>query len=261
MPVEWIRCIRMGEAMKATDFEVRHRLLLTVLLLWISYQVYVIDRLNITLYIVHLDPHHAGRGNAIYHAIYGFAALLIALGASLRTWASSYAVRGATHECSSKSNLICANGPYRYVRHPLYVGAFLVAIAIGCFESRLGFAILPVGAAILILRLVNREEADRAAEDQDAFQEYSRRVPRFLPLLRPRVPAGVENPDWSRAFRVETFAWGAFVTMVAFSIVLDDNIGSAFGLAAILAWGGSRFLMSGPRKDPKPNSDTGSAHT
>jgi protein-S-isoprenylcysteine O-methyltransferase Ste14 len=57
------------------------------------------------------------------------------------------------------SELLVADGPYRHVRNPLYLGNVLQAFGIGLMASRLGFAFLTIANTIFMIRLILREEA------------------------------------------------------------------------------------------------------
>jgi protein-S-isoprenylcysteine O-methyltransferase Ste14 len=51
-----------------------------------------------------------------------------------------------------------ADGPYRYLRNPLYLGAILIALGLGLTASRLGFGLLVGAITAFTLRLIGREE-------------------------------------------------------------------------------------------------------
>src|ERR1039458_6078090 len=53
---------------------------------------------------------------------------------------------------------LVADGPYRYVRNPLYFGNILLAIGFGMMASRVGCAILIVGMLVFVCRLILRSE-------------------------------------------------------------------------------------------------------
>ncbi len=99
--------------------------------------------------------------------------VLAVLAEAWRIWAA-----GTIH----KTEELTTGGPYAFVRHPLYVGSFLHAVAY-CFMSgrwQSFFFALPLfflvyGAA------VSTEEAMLRKLFGPAYDEYSRRVPRFVP--------------------------------------------------------------------------------
>ncbi len=75
---------------------------------------------------------------------------------------------------------LVTGGPFAFVRHPMYLG--LVAAGLGSFLlyqtwTALAYAVF----APFVLRRARREEQALAAEFGEAWQEYSRRVPAFLP--------------------------------------------------------------------------------
>jgi protein-S-isoprenylcysteine O-methyltransferase Ste14 len=101
--------------------------------------------------------------------------VLAILAEAWRIWAA-----GTIH----KTEELTTGGPYALVRHPLYVGSFLHAIAYclmsGMWQSFL-FA-LPI-FLVLYSAAVSTEEAMLRKLYGPAYDEYSRRVPRFVPRL------------------------------------------------------------------------------
>jgi protein-S-isoprenylcysteine O-methyltransferase Ste14 len=227
--------------MKATEFEFRHRSALNLIHFWIAFQAYSIDRTNVVWAFV---PWNNAHGALLARIIFGFGALLVGAAAAIRTWAAAYLRTDVVHDTKLHTETLVADGPYRYVRNPLYLGTFLLSIGLGLLASRLGFAILAVGAAIRILRLIGREEAELEKERGESFREFCRRVPRLLPSLRPRVPASGLKPQWGQAFRGEAFMWGFFITMVAFTITLQDRVAEILAGVTLGLW----FLQKGLRR-------------
>jgi len=114
---------------------------------------------------------------------------LIMAGEFFRIWGSGYL---------QKEQKLCTGGPYRMIRHPLYLGSLMIAA---------GFAILS-GSVLLWLLIILYftvcyyptivyEEDILAAKFSDDFKRYTAIVPAFYPTLK-LYP----DPDLSR-FSVE----------------------------------------------------------
>jgi protein-S-isoprenylcysteine O-methyltransferase Ste14 len=80
-----------------------------------------------------------------------------------------------------RGHTVCSTGPYRFVRHPMYVGIILIML---CFPLSLGslFAYIPA-SAIIILFIIRTSFEDRAlGQELPGYSEYSRTVRyRLLP--------------------------------------------------------------------------------
>jgi hypothetical protein len=122
------------------------------------------------------------------------------------------------------SSRLLADGPYRYVRNPLYFGNILLAIGFGLMASRIGFAILVLDMIVFDYRLILREEAGIAASQGDGFRAYCAAVPRLLPALRPKLPPGGAVPNWRGGLLGEAFMWVMAAAVVAFVITLNLNV-------------------------------------
>ena len=75
-----------------------------------------------------------------------------------------------------------ANGPYRYVRNPMFLGVFLTlgGEALVCGSPLLGAYLLAViGVAHLVVRVW--EEPRLAGRFGPAYRDYQRQVPRWIP--------------------------------------------------------------------------------
>jgi protein-S-isoprenylcysteine O-methyltransferase Ste14 len=91
-----------------------------------------------------------------------------------------------------------------------------------------------VGEAILLQRLIGREELRLKQEFGERFVRYAERVPRLLPALRPRIEEDGQAPRWGRAVWEQAFQWGFVATLLAFAFTLSDPIGYAFGGATFV---------------------------
>lgn len=238
--------------MRATEFEFRYRSLLNLVHFWLAYQVYVFDHANVVVAIAReLSGGSASRAHVFTRLLFSAGALLVGLGAAIRTWAAAYLRSSVVHDTELHLETLVADGPYRHVRNPLYLGSFLWTVGLGFLASRLGFVILAGGAALRILRLIGREEAELSEKQGEKFREYCRRVPRLLPALTPRVPAGGIEPRWGQAFRGEAQLWCCLIAMIAVTITLRLKIGWIALGAAVGVWFLQDVARIGRRKSAR----------
>jgi protein-S-isoprenylcysteine O-methyltransferase Ste14 len=214
--------------MIASEFEYRHRFWMILLVYVLAYSFYNVENLNILYAVVPWNqgvPHR----DMLVRLLYAAAAMLAAAGALLLTWSTAYRPQTANPHRPSFS----VGGPFRYVRNPQYLSYFLLILALGTFQSVLGFPVMLLGETLLLLRLVRREERCLEQEFGDRFLLYAQRVPRFLPFFRPRAEDHGQLPRWRQAFWEQAFQWGFVATLLAFAFTLSDPIGYAFGSATI----------------------------
>lgn len=211
--------------MKATDFEFRYRALLIGLVYWIGYSAYSIDHKGVVQVLVHwmLGP-NSPHGLLAARILFGFATLLVAFGAFVRTWGAAYLRANVVHDAKLHATELVADGPYRYVRHPLYLGSIVTTVGTGFTASPVGFIIMIGALTLLYLRLVGREETQMQEQQGEAYREFCRRVPRLWPSLRPRVPATGAMPQWGQAFRGEGFMWGFALAIGAFGLTFNLHV-------------------------------------
>jgi hypothetical protein len=86
-------------------------------------------------------------------------------------------------------------GPYSMMRNPLYTMSFIGAAGIGAQTGSLVMAALFTFVCWAVFRtVVAKEEAFLAGKFGEAYQDYLRRVPRFLPNTRLWT-----SPEWVEA--------------------------------------------------------------
>jgi protein-S-isoprenylcysteine O-methyltransferase Ste14 len=217
----------------ATEFEYRHRFLILALIYLSTYAFYNVDHTNVVWALGHWDPAHP---IALDRQVFSFAALVAGMGVALWTWARAYSPIENGAGSQDSPEVLITDGPYRYVRNPVYLGSLLLAIGFGFFQSRLGFPLLIALHVIFLYRLIDFEEAKLRERYGDAFLAYCRDVPRLLPALRPLASAGTREPRWRHAITREAYLWGYVVTLIAFVVTLDDRVGYRFTEAAICVW-------------------------
>ena len=110
------------------------------------------------------------------------------LGVAIHFWAKG---------CLHQNRILSTIGPYRYVRHPFYVGnAFIdagVAVMSGWWPLQ---AVLPVWWLMVYVTTMRREERHMIRLFGPAYEEYGERVPMFIPYRRP-LPATGEGFSWA----------------------------------------------------------------
>ena len=127
------------------------------------------------------------------------------IAAFLRTWATAYLRTEVVHDASQHSEALVADGPYRYVRNPLYLANLPLIAGVGFMASRLGWFVMVAGMWLFCYRLILREEDGLRATQGESYRAYLNAVPRLWPALRPRVPAGAGEPRWSRRSAARCF--------------------------------------------------------
>lgn len=225
--------------MQATLFEFRNRWWIFAGLFSVAFLAYAIDQMNTGQAIGNWISRHSSINvtDNTYRIIFGCAALLQALSAFLRTWGTSYLQAEVMSDSRIHTEKLLADGPYRYVRNPLYLGNIIMAIAIGVMASRVGFVILTVGIFIFSLRLLLREEAELAKDQGESYLRYCAAVPRLLPSPWPRVPAAGNPAHWLQGFRAELMYWLMAAAIGGFAITLKVLVyWIGFGLAMSSAW-------------------------
>ena len=152
------------------------------------------------------------------------AAILCAFaGAGLRTWGAAYLGSSivkstAMHSAAApeaKADGILTDGPFGYLRNPLYAGTFLHTLAISLLMPRSGaiFAIVAIGA--LQLWLIHGEEGFLTAKLGEPYKAYCALVPRLFPALRRKVAAAGLTPRWGQALVGEVYFWGVALSFAA----------------------------------------------
>jgi len=86
-------------------------------------------------------------------------------------------------------------GPYRYVRNPIYLGAFSVVVAQALLAAN-WLVLLPGLATIAVIySQIRGEEAMLAERFGEQYLEYMRCTPRIIPRLRRQQrTAGSKDP-------------------------------------------------------------------
>lgn len=111
--------------------------------------------------------------------------LLIGSGESLRFWAVGHIGRISRTRLGEVGGLV-DRGPYARLRNPLYVGNLLIFAGIGVIQWPWVLISLPL-LALYYQLIIRWEEKNLLEKLGEPYGDYLARVPRWLPLGRPRA--------------------------------------------------------------------------
>lgn len=102
---------------------------------------------------------------------------------------------------AARTNRLAVTGPYARVRHPQYDGFLLIMIGFLLqWPTIPTLAMFPI-LTVVYLRLARAEEREVAKHFGDAWCDYARRTPAFLPRLKPPIPPVAAPPHKGSARR------------------------------------------------------------
>lgn len=135
---------------------------------------------------------------------------IVVLGEAVRTWASGYIFKGKR---------LARYGPYAHIRHPLYMGSFLMGLGICVMGmSPIVLALYAVLFAVVYLPIMKSEE-ERLAETFGAdYASYKRDVPLLYPRLTAWPLRGKPSEDfrWASVWRNKEYeAWAGIACVTA----------------------------------------------
>jgi len=214
--------------MRATKFEFEYRFFIIGALFSMGFGLYHFDQVNSAVAVLNrLAPSldlDSPRGLFWIRMSFGCGALLVFLSAALRTWATAYLRTEVVHDSGLHSDALVADGPYRYVRNPLYLAAFPLFAGIGAMASRLGWVFLMLAAGVFHYRLILREENELLQTQGESYRAYFAAVPRLWLSLRPRLPSSGKPPRWGQAILGEMFIWLFGAAELCFAITLNFKL-------------------------------------
>jgi protein-S-isoprenylcysteine O-methyltransferase Ste14 len=87
-----------------------------------------------------------------------------------------------------KDTVLVTTGLYGFVRHPIYLGAFIFLAALSLIAANLFILLLTLALLALLYRSIDEEEAMLIARFGDEYREYMKRTRRFIPKFRRTYP-------------------------------------------------------------------------
>src|ERR1700683_2522198 len=207
---------------QATEFEFRTRFWFIFGIFWLGFLLYYVDHVNVSVALSRLVLRPPDENSSRFlHDVIGFFALgtlSVALGALIRSWAESYLHSSIVHDAELHGEQLVADGPYRHVRNPLYLGNLFLAIGVGLLASRSGFLVISIGMWLFVYRLILREETTLVQSQAEGYRRYLGAVPRLLPAVAPRIPASGAKPNWLDGLTGEFVTCDGAAAMAVFTV-------------------------------------------
>lgn len=183
--------------MKATSFEYRYQRLLHLGIVGLAFLTYAVDKDDVVWRFVKasIEPHRWER------YLFIAAGVLVAAGAVVCTWARAWGGDGS----------LATKARARQIAER-YWGELCYAIGLGALFPLSGFALLVMGEALRIFRLLGRASGNAREIAEQPFPEAG------------QVAAEMETDlGWAEAFRREAIKWGLVLTMIVFVVTLRDR--------------------------------------
>jgi protein-S-isoprenylcysteine O-methyltransferase Ste14 len=161
--------------------------------------------------------------------------LLTLLSALIRTWATAYIQPEVMVDGELHTHTVVADGPYRFLRNPLYLGTNLLALGYAVLGSPLGGVLLIVGQFTFNYRYILREERELTLVQGENYLRFKRAVPRLWPSLVPRAADSDRKPDWGAGLLGEMFFWALALGLLVYTITFNVRslfltLGLSFGV-------------------------------
>jgi protein-S-isoprenylcysteine O-methyltransferase Ste14 len=231
--------------MKATAFEFRFRVWIMVVVIFLGFSSPWIE-------LLHLGTHTTAwlwlgfelgalgvSSTAGILAVTILAIFAAALAAAIRIWGTAYLGTSIVNNAEMKAGHVMADGPYRYVRNPLYIGSWFMVAAISVLMPVSGAAFTMILLSVFLIRLILGEEAFLAPRLGEPYMSYKKAVPRLIPSLWPRVASSGQSPNWTRALLYEITPLGVLLSFAVLSwqynaFLLSRAVLVCFGLSLVV---------------------------
>lgn len=171
------------------------------------------------------------------------AVLVIATGlalaaAALRTWASAWMGYRVVGSGEMQARGLVSGGPYRRLRHPLYLGVLLHTVALAVLMPPAGAVFAVVATVLLDGGLMVSEDRYLRGTLGEAYAAYRREVPAIVPAVRTRWNAAGQ-PTWGVAALSELYFWGVAISFAALgwrynAFLIERGVVVSFGAGLVV---------------------------
>lgn len=244
--------------MRATNFEFRFRMWIMILLIFAGFwapwsaALGLEHKTNSLGWLAFELAHLTGLSFAVAAPVLvAFGVLTSGLGAWLRVWGAAYLGYATVHDKDLQGGSMMADGPYRRLRNPLYLGGWFMAIAFCLLMPVAGAPVTLLLLIVFFLRLILAEEAFLRDKMGQPYLNYLQAVPRLVPRPGRALPRAHHKPNWPVAMATELNPIGIFLTFAVLGWSYD--IGLMF--KAILISFGAAMVVRGVMNN-KPSIST-----
>ena len=169
-------------------------------------------------------------------------------GAFLRTWGAAYLGADVVRDGTMHGEGVVADGPFRHLRNPLYLGMWLTTLALALLLQPSGAIFTILLIAVFQWRLILGEESFLRVKLGDAYTEYCRQVPRLWPGMRSGVAGSGARPRWPQAVLAEIFVCGVAVSFA----VLGWRYDALLLIQCVVVWFGISLVARAFSVSPQP---------
>lgn len=140
--------------------------------------------------------------------------LLFGLG--IRIWANGYAIKTAQ---------LTTCGPYRFVRHPLYLGTFMIVVGlIILLQQWIWGGLLLVLILSTYPRTIRKEEELLENRFADEYREYKKHVAAFFPRFSGYTGTEAWPFSFRRLFRSQEYKLSFWIIIVVLFFYVKDKM-------------------------------------
>jgi protein-S-isoprenylcysteine O-methyltransferase Ste14 len=128
------------------------------------------------------------------------------VGLLVRAWAAGHII---------KNDQLAVTGPYAHTRNPLYFGSFLIAAGFA-IAAHWSLLLLVIAFFVVVYApTIEREKVHIRSRFPDAYADYERNVPAFVPRPIPWRGAAEKPAPFSSALYMRHGEWRAALGFVA----------------------------------------------
>jgi protein-S-isoprenylcysteine O-methyltransferase Ste14 len=147
---------------------------------------------------------------------------LAIIGEAVRFWGVSYAGSETRTTGSVGGTQLVTEGPYAYVRNPLYIGNIMIYLGVGIMSNALvpWLQLIALGYFFFQYATIISLEEEYLKKTFASWSDYSSAVPRFVPRFRKFHSSGMLTPNFRGAVRSERSSLLALglMTVLLFSL-------------------------------------------